>query len=195
MSDDVTARLLSASYTLFTRHGFQRTGMADVARAAGVARATLYLRFRDKHALFQALAAQVVRTALDDAEAAWVHGAVFADNLLATILAKDLPLWRMMHAPHGAELLLIDAAQTRAHVETLNREFAAILARRAPEAGLEVFGGADGFGAFMAMNAAGLKHEAQTEQDFVTAVRRLCRVAARACGADGRESHTREAGS
>lgn len=182
-SHDVSRRLLRAALTLFARHGLQRTSMADVAAEAGVARATLYLRFGDKRALFEGLAGSLVADALGDAEAAWAPGEVFAANLEATILAKDLPLWRLIHAPHGAELLAADADLTRGHAERLDRGFADLLARRAAgQAGLDlgVFEGAEGFGAFLAMAAAGLKHETLTETAYVAAVRRLCAVAARA---------------
>ena len=79
----------------------------------------------------------------------------------------------------------MDADLTRTHAERLDREFAALLARRAAEAArggadLRAFDGPDGFGAFLAVATAGLKHEARTEAAYCDAVRRLCIVAARA---------------
>jgi len=52
MSEQSVRRILEAALTLFARHGFKRSSMADIAREAGVARATLYLRFADKSAVF-----------------------------------------------------------------------------------------------------------------------------------------------
>ena len=63
VSDQSVRRVLEAGLTLFSRHGFKRTSMADIAREAGVARATLYLRFADKRAVFEALAASMARPA------------------------------------------------------------------------------------------------------------------------------------
>ena len=183
LSMDVTDRVLQAAMTLFARHGFQRTSMADVAAEAKVARATLYLRYRDKRALFAGLAEWVVDEALSAAGAAWSEGAGLAANLESTILAKDLPLWRLLHAPHGSEMLALDADLTRRHVERLDAGFAAILSRRAGEqAGLDfsVFDDAAGFGSFLATAAAGLKHETRTEAAYAAAIRRLCAVIARA---------------
>lgn len=185
-SQDVNTRVLQAALTLFGRHGLQRTSMADVAAEAGVARATLYLRFRDKRALFEALADWLVANALSMAEAAWQSEARLAENLEATILAKDLPLYRLLHAsPHGAALLAMDAELTRKYAERLDASFAALLERRADEmrsqgADLAAFAGPQGFGAFLATTAAGLKHEIPTEAAYCDAVRRLCLVAAAA---------------
>lgn len=183
MSTSATDRVLQAAVTLFARYGFQRTSMADVAAEAKVARATLYLRFRDKRALFEGLAGWLVDEALLAAEAAWSEDAGLTANLEGTILAKDLPLWRLVHAPHGSEMLALDADLTRRHVERLDQGFAAILSRRIGEqAGLDlgVFDGAPGFGSFLATAAAGLKHETRTEDAYVAAIRRLCAVSARA---------------
>lgn len=185
-SDETARRVLDAAATLFARHGFQRTSMADVAAEAAVSRATLYLRFRDKRSLFEALAASLVASALAAAGAAWDPAAALADNLEATVLAKDLPLYRILQAsPHGAELLAVDAELTRAHAERLDQRFAALLAGRAAEAArggadLSAFGGPDGFSLFLATTTAGLKHEARTEATYRDAVRRLCIVTARA---------------
>jgi AcrR family transcriptional regulator len=178
--------VLEAAMTLFARHGFQRTSMADVAMEAAVSRATLYLRFCDKRSLFEALADTMVTNALTASEAAWDPNAELAENLEATVLARDLPLYRVLHAsPHGAELLAVDAESTRAHAERLDAGFAALLAMRANTAALggadlSAFDGPDGFSRFLATTAAGLKHEARTEAAYRDAVHRLCIVTARA---------------
>jgi AcrR family transcriptional regulator len=181
--DRVTRRLLDAALLLFARHGFQRTSLADVAAEAGVSRATLYLRFKDKQALFEGLAEALVTDTLAAAAAAWVAGAPFAANLEATLLAKDLPFYRLLHSsPHGAALLAVDAAVTRDQASRLDLGFVALLARRAAAADidLEPFDGAEGFGRFLALAGAGLKHEAPSEEAYCAAVRRLCAVVARA---------------
>jgi len=181
-------RVLAAALTLFGRHGFQRTSMADIAREAGIARATLYLRFSEKGALFAALAALLVDEALARAEAAWVPDAPLSENIAATLLAKDLGFFRMLNAtPHGGELLELDAELTVAPVARLDAGFAALLARRGREAvqagaDLTAFDDADGFAAFLATAGSGLKHETRTEAAFRSAVDRLARVSARAAG-------------
>lgn len=181
-------RIFTAALTLFGRNGFQRTSMADIAREAEIARATLYLRFSDKDALFEALAASLVDEAIARAEAAWTPDAPLSKNIAATLIAKDLGFFHMLNStPHGAELLELHAERTAAHVARLDAEFAALLARRgrgAVQGGadLAAFDGADGFAAFLATAGSGLKHEARTEEAFRSAVDRLARVSAHAAG-------------
>ncbi len=191
-SDNVTARVIHAALTLFGRQGLRRTSMADVAAEAGISRATLYLRFCDKQALSKAIARWLVERALELAQAAWQPAASLADNLEATILAKDLMFFRLLHAsPHGAALLAAEADLARTHGQDLDERFKVLLTQRAREAesagaDLSVFNGAEGFGAFLAIVAAGLKHEAQDETDYRAAVHRLSAVIAAACRSFGK---------
>ncbi len=162
--------------------------MADIAREAGIARATLYLRFSEKRVLFETLAASLVDEALTRAEAAWDPDAPLSTNIAASLLAKDLGFFRMLNAtPHGSELLKLDAELTAPHVARLDAEFAKLLARRGREAmqggaDLTAFDGADGFATFLATAGSSLKHEARTEEAFCAVVDRLARVSARAAG-------------
>ncbi|WP_353231023.1 helix-turn-helix domain-containing protein [Novosphingobium sp.] len=179
-------RMLDAGLTLFARHGFKRTSMADIAREAGIARATLYLHFPDKRAVFAALAASVIDDALAAAETAWDDHAALADNLAATILAKDLRFFRLLRTtPHGAELFDLDAGLTLAEADRLDRGFSDLLIRRAAAAAaqgadLAAFGGPAEFAAFLSVTAAGIKYETRTEDDYRAAIHRLVRVTAAA---------------
>ena len=188
MSDLGLEHIFAAALTLFGRHGFQRTSMADIAREAGIARATLYLRFSDKPALFEALATSLVDEALAKAEAAWSPDAPLSKNIAATLLAKDLGFFHMLNAtPHGAEVLKLHAERTVGHIGRLDAEFTALLTRRGRQAeregaDLTAFNGAKGFAVFLAIVGSSLKHEARTEEAFRSVVDRLARVSARAAG-------------
>ena len=46
--------ILDAALPVFVRHGFRKTSMADIARAANISRASLYLSFSGKEELFRA---------------------------------------------------------------------------------------------------------------------------------------------
>lgn len=182
-------RILEAAVSLFARLGYQRTGMAEIAREAGVSRATLYLRFKDKTAVFEALAAQLVAQALAAADAAWEDGGDLEANLLAAITAKDLPLYRLLHTgPHGAELMSVNADITAKHHNALDARFGAFLtARIAPlaaagAADLSAFGGPEGFGPLVAAAAGGMKHEARSEAAYLESVGRLVKVLVKAAG-------------
>lgn len=162
--------------------------MADIAREAEIARATLYLRFSDKDALFEGLATSLVDEALAHAKAAWVSNQPLSKNIAATLLAKDLGFFRMIRTtPHGGELLGLHAERTAPHIARLDAGFTALLSGRGREAvqggsDLTAFGGAKGFATFLARAGSGLKYEARTEDEFRSAVDCLARVSARAAG-------------
>lgn len=186
VSDQNVERMLEAGLTLFSRHGFKRTSMTDIAREAGLARATLYLRFADKRAVFEALARSVIDEALKGAGSVWQEGDDLAANLEAVILAKDLRFFRLLRAtPHGAELFDLDAELARTEARRLDEGFMAILQDRAAEAAaagasFDAFGGIAEFAAFVSVTAAGIKYETRTEDDYRMAIRRLAKVTAAA---------------
>jgi AcrR family transcriptional regulator len=151
--------------------------MADIAEAAGISRATLYVHFKDKDAVLLALADHVVREALRDMEAAWQTNAGFATNLEAAILAKDLPLHRLKHtSPHGGELLDANSEHVAACAHRLEAGFVDFLRSRAMDEAadggrFEMFGGIPAFAAFVAQAAAGFKTAIASEDHYRTAIR------------------------
>jgi len=67
---DARQRVLSVAGDLFAHHGFDDVTMAEIAEAAGVARATVFNYFGSKYALVEAITAGVLgayRALLDDA--------------------------------------------------------------------------------------------------------------------------------
>jgi len=54
------ARIVDAARRLFAEHGFEEVTMAEVAAAAGVARATVFNHFGSKHALVEAITEDVI---------------------------------------------------------------------------------------------------------------------------------------
>lgn len=59
-ADDARTRILEAARRLFAARGPEDVTMAEVARAAGVARATVFNQFGSKHALVEAITEQVL---------------------------------------------------------------------------------------------------------------------------------------
>ncbi|HEY4018863.1 MAG TPA: helix-turn-helix domain-containing protein [Pseudonocardiaceae bacterium] len=59
-------RVLTVALEVFGRHGFRKTSMEDVARAADLSRQGLYLHFPNKEALFQAAVRHELDIALDE---------------------------------------------------------------------------------------------------------------------------------
>ncbi|HEY8515526.1 MAG TPA: helix-turn-helix domain-containing protein [Candidatus Binatia bacterium] len=99
-------RILSAAFVRFSRYGFRRTSMEDIATEAGVSRAALYLQFRNKEEIFRRLAQQMQDEALSRAAAALAQDAPLADRIVAAILAKGLRFVEIsLASPHASELL------------------------------------------------------------------------------------------
>ncbi|OZB18295.1 MAG: hypothetical protein B7X55_05140 [Rhodobacterales bacterium 34-62-10] len=98
--------ILKAAFEAFSLYGFRRTSMEDIARAAGMSRAALYLHYRNKEDIFRSL----TQFYYDDAVAQ-----------VTAVLAQDLPCEQalaqafkaqagqifdaLLASPHGDELL------------------------------------------------------------------------------------------
>ena len=168
--------------------------MADVAESAGISRATLYVHFKDKKALFDGLADNVVRESLRLMREAWRPDASFGANVEAAILAKDLPLHRLKHtSPHGGALLASNSESVVEYANVLEAGFTDFLCSRATEeaAGgrrFDVFGGVAAFGTFVSQAAAGFKEAIASEASYRTAIRTFAAVieAATSAGAGKR---------
>lgn len=101
-----TQRILAAATSLFGRYGFQRTSMDQVAAEAGVAKGTVYAHFEDKEAVFRAVCQLVCDDLLARARAAASSAGPLDRRLLATLEAKFLRVFELVHrSPHASELL------------------------------------------------------------------------------------------
>jgi AcrR family transcriptional regulator len=56
------AHVLETALTVFIRHGFRKTSIEDIAKAAGISRQGIYFHFKDKDEIFSAS----IQKALDD---------------------------------------------------------------------------------------------------------------------------------
>lgn len=63
------AQVLEGARTIFLRDGFDGASVDDIAREAGVSKATLYAYFPDKQMLFKEICAQECQRQADDVEA------------------------------------------------------------------------------------------------------------------------------
>lgn len=125
-------RILDAAFARFAQYGFRRTSMEDIASAAGVSRAALYLQFRNKEEIFRRLAQRLQEQSLEAAARAAATEAPLAERLRATTEAKTLTFVRLgFDSPHGTELLDehnrlcgdVVAGARRRFVELLARAF------------------------------------------------------------------------
>lgn len=56
--------IINAAESQFVRFGFRKTTMEDIAKAAGIGKATLYYYFKNKEDVFAAMAERVAQTGL-----------------------------------------------------------------------------------------------------------------------------------
>ncbi len=99
------AHVLETALTVFVRHGFRKTSIEDIAKAAGISRQGIYLHFKDKDAIFGAS----IQKALDDGLQA--ANLILDDDrlLLEEKLLKALDEWFGRHVglldPEASDLL------------------------------------------------------------------------------------------
>jgi len=99
-------RILAAAFTCFSRYGFKRVSLEQIAQETGISRAALYLHFRNKEDLFRALARQLLERTQAAAEEAAEQEAPLAAQLEAILDAKFGRIYELVHdSPHAAEIL------------------------------------------------------------------------------------------
>jgi AcrR family transcriptional regulator len=99
-------RILDAALARFSRYGFRRTSMEDIAGELPISRAALYLEFENKEQIFRSLAERLQARALERARAALAAGGPLERRLAAALEAKYLGFFELVRgSPHGEELL------------------------------------------------------------------------------------------
>jgi AcrR family transcriptional regulator len=175
-SDERRARIVAAAITAFSRFGYRRCAMADIAAAAGMSRPALYLVFPGKEAVLRAVGAQLLADAAASAEAAWPLESPLAEGLAAAILAKDLAIHRLILAsPHADEILAV-ATELAGDLHAASAlRFQALLTSRLRAAGHD---DPEGTARMIVHAATGLKHAGLPEADYIADVHRLARLLA-----------------
>ncbi len=103
--------ILGAAFQTFCHYGFRRSTMEDIARAAGMSRAALYLHFRNKQDIHRALVQHYFDATLARMDAALSTHEDPAAALSAAFLAKLGPEMEAIFAsPHGGELMDANAS-------------------------------------------------------------------------------------
>ncbi|GGN80414.1 TetR/AcrR family transcriptional regulator [Nocardia rhizosphaerihabitans] len=124
--------ILDVALEVFCRYGFRKTAMKDIAEAAGVSRAALYLHFDGKEALFRAGSQRAHALVLEHVDAALDADGPVIDRIDAAMNAFLQGLMAQISAsPHGKELFESDLALsgevTRAAREHLVQRISAAL--------------------------------------------------------------------
>ncbi|WP_204072266.1 TetR/AcrR family transcriptional regulator [Planotetraspora phitsanulokensis] len=84
--DPKRGAVLTAALGLFSRYGFQKTSMEEVAKAAGISRPGLYLLFPNKEQLYRATMQGVMERAQQAMEACFADETLsFEDRIVAAL--------------------------------------------------------------------------------------------------------------
>ena len=128
-------QIADAARTLFARYGYRRTSMDDIAREAGVAKATLYLHFSGKEDVFRTMMARtrrIVEARFAEAEA---KQGPFRDRLAAMLDAYYGTISSLFgNAEHWAELHAASTALDAAGAEALEAAYQDRITRLLAEA-------------------------------------------------------------
>jgi len=108
-ADPKRQAILASAFTQFSRYGFRRTSMEDIAKETGTSRASLYSYFENKEAIFRGLAAELHERSLGDAEghlkAASGPGLAVAQRVEAALIARLTPFQSVVsESAHGSEI-------------------------------------------------------------------------------------------
>lgn len=121
--DDVRDGIIDAAERAFARFSLSRTSMADVAREAGVHRATLYRHFETRSELVLAVLLRECRPIIDRAAAVMTRADDIDEGIVTALVGA---IGDLEHSERLAILFDADTAADTAQVATLSAEFVAL---------------------------------------------------------------------
>jgi AcrR family transcriptional regulator len=111
MPDDRAGHILDSALTVFRQYGYAKTTMQDIARAAGMSRAALYLHFAGKEELFRAGSRRAHSRALGLVDASLAEKGDVLSRIDTAMTAYFTELTaQISSSAHGGELF--DATHT-----------------------------------------------------------------------------------
>jgi AcrR family transcriptional regulator len=127
-SEDTREKILLAAIQRFSRFGYRRSSINDVAEQAGLARATVYLYWKRKQDLFVAGLERFNSQSRDLAETAAAKKGSAAKRILATVVAQYGATSDIVHgAASGHELFQANLQLGRVVAEECQRHGQKIL--------------------------------------------------------------------
>ncbi len=123
LDNEKRIRILQEAQSLFIRYGVKRTSIDEVARAAEIAKGTLYVYYESKEMLFAEVARNICADILTEANKAAEMPAPLAERLVGILDAEIGVLHRLVeHSPHVRELTESKEAMASATFATLDRD-------------------------------------------------------------------------
>jgi AcrR family transcriptional regulator len=177
--------IVLAGLQLFTRHGYRKTSIDDIAQAAQVAKRTVYLHFENKAAVFLAILAYLGDQVRQRCTAAESAGGTAVDRLTGLLDAYfGMGFDLFSKSEHMPELEETFSKLARARIGDLNAEYEDRLARflrslkktgaiGGPPPGLSV----EQIVHILMRTAEGAKHDPEVQGDRKALERRLRELA------------------
>src|SRR6202047_3788040 len=177
--------IVLAGLRLFTQYGYRKTSIDDIARAAQVAKRTVYLHFENKAAVFLAILEYLGDQVRERSAAAERAGGAAVDRLTGLLDAYfGMAFELFSKSEHMPELEETFSKLARARIGDLNTEYEARLARflrslertgeiGAPPRGLSV----EQLVHILVRAAEGAKHDPTVQGDRKALERRLRELA------------------
>lgn len=104
-TDSKPEHILDSSLEVFCRYGFQKTSMLDIAQAAGMSRAALYLHFKNKEDVFRSGSLRAHATVMQAIEAEFAGEGSTLNRIESALRSYFTGLMEQIgESPHGAEL-------------------------------------------------------------------------------------------
>lgn len=105
-TQSIVDQLLDGAMQEFARHGFVKTSMADIAKASGISRTSLYNYFAAKEDVFKALSGRINERVYEAVIAAMSAPGHWDKQLLGVINARVSWVYELLHASeYGRELI------------------------------------------------------------------------------------------
>jgi len=146
LDNEKRTRILHAAQGLFIRYGVKRTSIDDVARAADIAKGTLYLYYESKEMLFAEVAKNICADILAEARRASAMPAPLAERLVGILDAEIGVLHRLVEqSPHVRELTETKEATASATFATLDRDIQELITTAISEENIALQGAAEMF--------------------------------------------------
>ncbi len=128
LDNEKRTRILQEAQSLFIRYGVKRTSIDEVARAADIAKGTLYLYYDSKEMLFAEVAKNICADILTEARRAAALPAPLADRLVGILDAEIGVMHRLVEqSPHVRELTETKEAIASATFATLDRDIKGLI--------------------------------------------------------------------
>ena len=182
--DDLRRRdLLDAALTVFTRYGYQKTSMNEVARAAQLSRQGLYLHFATKEELFQAAVRNTLQNSSGAAVAALTNASLPLDQQLVRAFDEWFGRYIGIMGGDASDLIEATTRLSGTMLAQYEKVFAEAVTKAIRSSRLLAIYKSSGVTARQLANtllatARGLKHSCKCRDQFVkgftTAVKVLC---------------------